>query len=144
LGPVFCALAGRAASAKFPFSQGQGERYVVPGHIYQLTHRCHDRQFLLRFAKDRNGYAELNMVRRGVVAPGNGSGRPTANRWGWRKRNRLWDLEKLLSLLRCSQLDEFRAQFNAALSQALVNWELERQAKWTEAIAVGLRICPSA
>src|SRR3974390_140837 len=31
-------------------------RYVVPGCIYHLTHRCHDRKFLLRFAKDRNGY----------------------------------------------------------------------------------------
>jgi len=25
------------------------------GH-YHLTHRCHDRQFLLRFAKDGDGY----------------------------------------------------------------------------------------
>ena len=29
------------------------ERYNVPGHIYHLTHRGHDRVFLLQFAKDR-------------------------------------------------------------------------------------------
>jgi hypothetical protein len=34
----------------------RANRYVVPGCIYHLTHRCHDRKYLLRFAKDRNGY----------------------------------------------------------------------------------------
>ncbi|MFO1497279.1 MAG: delta-60 repeat domain-containing protein [Verrucomicrobiota bacterium] len=32
------------------------DRYVVPGRVYHLIHRCHDRPFLFRFAKDRNGY----------------------------------------------------------------------------------------
>jgi REP-associated tyrosine transposase len=200
----------------------RANRYVVPGHIYHLTHRCHDRQFLLRFAKDRNGYrrrlreavlktktsllsynitsnhvhllawtdeptqiatlmqeaagqfasdynrrkhrsgafwegryqatmvdsgeylwnclkyVELNMVRCGVVAhPGQWEWSGYGELMGWRKRNRLLDLEKLLGLLRCSQVGEFRAQFDAALNQALVNRELERQAQWSEAIAVG-------
>ena len=34
----------------------RANRYILPGRIYHLTHRCHDRQFLLRFAKDRDGY----------------------------------------------------------------------------------------
>ena len=34
----------------------RANRYILPGHIYHITHRCHDRQFLLQFAKDRNGY----------------------------------------------------------------------------------------
>jgi putative transposase len=34
----------------------RANRYLVPGCIYHLTHRCHDREFLFRFAKDRNGY----------------------------------------------------------------------------------------
>jgi REP element-mobilizing transposase RayT len=34
----------------------RANRYVLPGRIYHLTHRCHDRQFLFRFAKDRDGY----------------------------------------------------------------------------------------
>ena len=29
---------------------------MLPGFVYHLTHRCHDRQFLLRFARDRNQY----------------------------------------------------------------------------------------
>jgi len=34
----------------------RANRYILPGRVYHLTHRCHDRQFLLRFAKDRDGY----------------------------------------------------------------------------------------
>ena len=34
----------------------RSNRYILPGHIYHLTHRCHDRKFLLRFAVHRNTY----------------------------------------------------------------------------------------
>jgi putative transposase len=34
----------------------RANRYILPGRVYHLTHRCHDRQFLLRFGKDRDGY----------------------------------------------------------------------------------------
>ncbi len=202
----------------------RANRYILPGHIYHLTHRCHDRHFLLRFVKDRDQYRrrlreavldseaslltytitsnhvhllvyaeqvdaparliqqaagemardynrrkgrsgafwegryhatmvgsgeylseclkyiELNMVRCGVVRhPGQWAWSGYGELMGWRKRNRLLDVDKLLWLVRCGSLVEFRQHFNAALEQALVNDELERQAKWTEAIAVGER-----
>lgn len=31
-------------------------RYLEPGYTYHLTHRCHDRRFLLKFSKDRDDY----------------------------------------------------------------------------------------
>ena len=31
-------------------------RYLESGYTYHLTHRCHDRRFLLKFARDRNDY----------------------------------------------------------------------------------------
>jgi len=34
----------------------RANRYILAGYIYHLTHRCHDRRFLLKFAKDRDGY----------------------------------------------------------------------------------------
>jgi putative transposase len=34
----------------------RSNRYMLPDHIYHLTHRCHDRSFLLRFARDRSEY----------------------------------------------------------------------------------------
>ena len=34
----------------------RANRYFVPGQVYHLTHRCHNRQFLLRYARDRHAY----------------------------------------------------------------------------------------
>jgi putative transposase len=31
----------------------RANRHYIPGHIWHITHRCHKREFLLRFAKDR-------------------------------------------------------------------------------------------
>lgn len=36
----------------------RANRYFVENQIYHLTHRCHDRMFLLRFARDRDVYRE--------------------------------------------------------------------------------------
>ena len=32
----------------------RANRYFVPGHVWHVTHRCHRRAFLLRFARDRS------------------------------------------------------------------------------------------
>lgn len=32
------------------------KRYILPWYLYHPTHRCGDRRFLFRLAKDRNGY----------------------------------------------------------------------------------------
>ena len=34
----------------------RANRYILPGRTYHLTHRCHNRSFLFRFAKDRTEY----------------------------------------------------------------------------------------
>ena len=34
----------------------RANRHIQPGHAYHVTHRCHDRAFLLRFARDRQAY----------------------------------------------------------------------------------------
>jgi putative transposase len=85
-------------------------------------------------------YVELNMVRCGVV------NHPCEWDWsgygelmGQRKRNRLLDVEKLLWLLRCGSVTEFREHLNTELERRILNDELERQSKWTQAIAVGER-----
>lgn len=36
----------------------RANRYILPGCSYHVTHRCHDRQFLLKFAKDRDEYGK--------------------------------------------------------------------------------------
>ena len=42
----------------------RANRYLVEDQIYHLTHRCHDREFLLRFGRDRSVYREW--LRQGV------------------------------------------------------------------------------
>ncbi len=42
----------------------RANRYILPGHIYHLTHRCHNRDFLLRCRLDRIEY--LNRLRNAV------------------------------------------------------------------------------
>jgi hypothetical protein len=32
----------------------RAHRYYVPGHVWHITHRCHQKDFFLKFAKDRN------------------------------------------------------------------------------------------
>jgi len=34
----------------------RANRHFLPGHVWHLTHRCHQRQFLLKFARDRRRY----------------------------------------------------------------------------------------
>ena len=85
-------------------------------------------------------YIELNMVRCGVVNhPADWEWSGYGELMGARRRNQLLDQEKLLWLLQCEDLTEFRRQFNATLEQAIIDGELNRQAKWTESIAVGDR-----
>lgn len=31
----------------------RANRHYIPGHVWHLTHRCHERDFLFKFAKDR-------------------------------------------------------------------------------------------
>jgi hypothetical protein len=56
---------------------------------------------------------------------------------GLRRRNRLLDVRKLLQLLQCSDLEAFQSHLNSAIQEAIDKDHLQRQAKWTEAIAVG-------
>jgi len=34
----------------------RANRYILPGNVCHLTHRCHNRSFLFKFAKDRTEY----------------------------------------------------------------------------------------
>lgn len=202
----------------------RANRYIVPGNVYHITHRCHDRMFLLKFARDRNGYRcrlreamleaqvslltynitcnhvhllvyadeakqtaefiqqaagefardynrrkkrsgafwegryhatmvdsgeylwqclkyiELNMVRCGSVRhPQDWPWSGYIELMGMRKRNRLLDLDRLLWLLRTSAVADFRSHLEFVVRDAITKVELDREAKWTDALAVGSR-----
>jgi len=36
----------------------RANRHYIPGQIWHITHRCHERDFLLKLARDRRGWAK--------------------------------------------------------------------------------------
>ena len=36
----------------------RAKRHFIPGYIWHITHRCHKREFLLKFSKDRRRYMQ--------------------------------------------------------------------------------------
>ena len=36
----------------------RAHRYYVPGHVWHITHRCHQKEFFLKFSKDRNRWVQ--------------------------------------------------------------------------------------
>jgi putative transposase len=36
----------------------RANRYFLPGYVWHNTHRCHQRKFLLKFARDRRRYLQ--------------------------------------------------------------------------------------
>ncbi len=39
-------------------SMARAKRHFIPGYIWHITHRCHKREFLLKFSKDRYRYLQ--------------------------------------------------------------------------------------
>jgi hypothetical protein len=37
----------------------RAKRHFIPAYIWHITHRCHKREFLLKFSKDRRRYLQL-------------------------------------------------------------------------------------
>ena len=202
----------------------RADRYMIEGYTYHLTHRCHNRAFLLRFARDRDvyrqwlrigakrysvpvfaysvtsnhvhlvvhvrdrsdvgrlmdlasgatarqynrrkqrsgafwegkyhataiesgvhlwrclRYVDMNMVRAGRVE------HPREWRWcgydelmGLRRRYRILDVDRLLEHLDGVLPASFREAYSAGLEEHTRKHRLERQAAWTESLAVGSR-----
>jgi putative transposase len=36
----------------------RASRHYIPGYVWHITHRCHKKDFLLRFSKDRRRYLQ--------------------------------------------------------------------------------------
>ncbi len=58
------ALNGHFQGQDYPFKKkrilksARAKRHRIPGQIWHLTHRCHKREFLLRFGRDRRRWSE--------------------------------------------------------------------------------------
>ena len=36
----------------------RAHRYFIPGQVWHITHRCHKKEFLLKFVRDREAYLD--------------------------------------------------------------------------------------
>ena len=102
-------------------------------HPYQCT-RIQDGQHLLNCLR----YVDLNMVRAGKVE------HPSKWRWcgydeltGTRKRYRIVDQERLLFRTGFAAMNEFSRFYMESMNGALSEGRPEREAWWTEAVAIG-------
>jgi putative transposase len=202
---------------------GRAKLHHIPGYAWHLTHRCHDKAFLLKFARDkgrwlhwlfeakkrygliilgytitsnhihllvydtgreqaiprsilltasrtgreynmrksRSGafwedhyhatavetethlqrclvYIDLNMVRAGVVDhPRDWSFGSYSEIFSSRQRYRLIDKPMLLKLLGISNHELLKSAYDTWIREKLSRGAIEREAKWTESIAVG-------
>ena len=122
--------AGVVAQARYRRKGGEDSLWE---HPYQCT-RIQDGRHLLNCLR----YVDLNMVRAGKVE------HPRQWRWcgydeltGQRKRYRIVDPERLLFRTGYATMGEFSRFYRADIDQALSSNTPERQAWWTEAVAVG-------
>jgi len=49
----------------------RANRYFLPGHVWHITHRCHNKEFLLKFAKDRKRWLHWLFAEQYGVRPYN-------------------------------------------------------------------------
>lgn len=103
-------------------------RYLQNGFIYHLTHRCHDGEFFLRFAKERDRYREWLRV---------GALRYEVAVAGQRKRYRIINQDRLLCRTGFADMAEFSRFYVAGIQGRLDQGRLSKQPCWTEAVAIG-------
>ena len=115
----------------------RAKRHYIAGHIWHITHRCHKREFLLKFSKDRRRI-DLKMMRAGVVA------HPLE--WifsGYceiqepRRKCALIAYERLQELTGFGSYDEFTTAHRNWVEAFLEDGNCGREGKWTQSIAIG-------
>jgi len=110
----------------------RANRHRLPGHVWHITHRCHKREFLLKFDID------LNMVRAGVVRhPGDWMYGGYHEIQNSKQRYSLINRQKLKALLGIIDNDQLSEYHRNWVEAVLKNGSNQREAKWTESIAVG-------
>jgi len=101
----------------------RANRFFIPGYIYHITHRCHDRKFLLKFDKDKDthpcdwafgGYHEIR-----------------------KPKERYWLIDHE-SLLRMSGFSDMPSVIDRVDHEIKLRLEGEKdETDWSKSIAVG-------
>ena len=97
----------------------RANRHHLPGYVWHITHRCHKKEFLLKFEKDKKRWTTWLFEAK--------------KRFGLCILNRR-ELGNLLGIKKDTHLLELHWQW---VEKILKNGSNKRDAKWTKSIAVG-------
>jgi putative transposase len=56
-GPIM-SFSGAKKTVFLSKTMARAKQHYIPGYIWHITHRCHKREFLLGFSKDRQRYLQ--------------------------------------------------------------------------------------
>ncbi len=126
-------------------AMARAKRHYIPGQIWHITHRCHNGEFLLKFAKENGDhlikcivYTDLNMVRAGVVKHPSEWPYSGYNEIQQPKRKKiLINYERLKELLGFDSYEHVKTAHKQWVESCLSDGDNFRDSKWTESIAVG-------
>jgi len=113
----------------------RAKRHYVPGYVWHITHRCHKREFLLKFPRDRRRwiewlyqakkrYSELSVLKYNEIQ------HP-------RKRKGIIDFDRLMGLLGFENYDDLKDAHYKWIESAIQTDISDRESRWTQSIAVG-------
>jgi len=113
----------------------RAKRHYIPGYVWHITHRCHKREFLLKFPRDRRRWIEwLYQAKkryRGLsVLNYNEIQNP-------RKRKGIIDFDRLMDLLGFENYDDLKEAHGKWVDSAIQTDNSGKETKWTRSIAVG-------
>ena len=116
----------------------RANRHFLPGQLWHITHRCHKKSFLLKFGRDRRACLSWRFEAKKRF------GHPA--QWahgGYREiphprdRYSLIDLPGLSVLCGFGSVGDFQRAHRRWVEEALTHEAQKREARWSEAIAVG-------
>ena len=113
----------------------RAKRHYIHGYARHITHRCHKREFLLKFPRDRRRWIEWSFQAkkryRGLsVLNYNEIQNP-------KKRKGIIDFDRLLGLLGFDNYDDLKNAHYKWVGSAISTGNNGKESKWTQSIAVG-------
>jgi hypothetical protein len=113
----------------------RAKRHYIPGYVWHITHRCHKREFLLKFPRDRRRWIEwLYQAKKRY------SGLSVLNYneiQNPRKRKGIIDFDRLMRLLGYENYDDLKNAHYKWVESAIQADDCDRKIKWTQNVAVG-------
>ena len=114
----------------------RAKRHYIPGYVWHITHRCHKREFLLKYPRDRRRWIEwLYQAKKRYIGLSVLNYNEIQNP---RKRKGIIDFDRLMNLLGFDNYDDLKDAHSRWVDSEMQNENRSnKENKWTQSIAVG-------